>query len=134
MREKRPARHDVDESISTYNGASTQKYNWSQSIKNVDVQIKLPEGTTAKDLKIDIKNKSIKAVFKASGETIIEGEFDGKVTPDDCFWNVEEKRWLNLNLEKSQEQIWKTVILGDEEIDTSKVDNSKRVEEFDTET
>ena len=36
-REKRPARNDVDESISTYNGASNKKYNWSQSIKNVDV-------------------------------------------------------------------------------------------------
>jgi len=56
------------------------------------------------------------------------------VTPDDSFWNVEEKRWLNLNLEKAVEQIWKTVIIGDEEIDTSKVDNSKKVEEFDTET
>jgi len=28
---------DVDKNISTYNGAKTDKYNWSQSIKNVDV-------------------------------------------------------------------------------------------------
>lgn len=28
---------DVDKTISTYNGAKTEKYNWSQSIKNVDV-------------------------------------------------------------------------------------------------
>lgn len=84
-----------------------------------------------------IKSKSIKAVLKSAkpeDPPIIEGEFDGKVVPDDSFWNVEEKRWLNLNLEKAVEQIWKTVIAGDEEIDTSKVDNSKKVEEFDTET
>lgn len=27
----------IDKKISTYNGAETEKYNWSQSIKNVDV-------------------------------------------------------------------------------------------------
>jgi len=28
---------EVDKKIGTYNGAATEKYNWSQSIKNVDV-------------------------------------------------------------------------------------------------
>lgn len=41
---------------------------------------------------------------------------------------------MNLNFEKASEVIWKTVILGDAEIDTKKVDNSKNLEEFDTET
>jgi hypothetical protein len=41
---------------------------------------------------------------------------------------------LNLNFEKASESIWKTVILGDAEIDTKKVDNSKKIDEFDTET
>ena len=30
-------RTDVDQSISTYNGAATDKYNWSQQINNVDL-------------------------------------------------------------------------------------------------
>ena len=37
-------------------------------------------------------------------------------------------------MEKAEENIWKTVIKGDPEIDTKKVDNSKRMEEFDEET
>jgi hypothetical protein len=40
---------------------------------------------------------------KPEDPPIIVGEFDGKVVPDDSFWNVEEKRWLNLNLEKAVE-------------------------------
>ena len=34
--EKKPVDPSISE-ISTYNGAKTQKYNWSQGIKNVDV-------------------------------------------------------------------------------------------------
>ena len=50
--------------ISTYNGAETKKYNWSQSIKNVDVQVMLPKGTTSKMLKVEIKPKSLKVQIK----------------------------------------------------------------------
>jgi hypothetical protein len=39
---------EVDKKISTYNGGETEKYNWSQSIKNVDVQVPLPKGTTSR--------------------------------------------------------------------------------------
>jgi len=42
---KKPVDPSVSE-ISTYNGAKTAKYNWSQGIKNVDLQMKLPEGVT----------------------------------------------------------------------------------------
>jgi len=41
---------------------------------------------------------------------------------------------LNILLEKYEEDIWKTVIKGDKEIDTTKVDNTKKLEEFDEET
>ena len=39
-----------------------------------------------------------------------------------------------MTLEKFSENIWKTVVKGDKEIDTSKVDNSKHLHEFDEET
>jgi len=39
-----------------------------------------------------------------------------------------------LTLTKAGEAIWKTVIVGDVEIDTKKVDNSKNLKDFDEET
>lgn len=51
---------EVDKKIGTYNGAATEKYNWSQSIKNVDVQLELPKGTTSKQLIVEYKPKHIK--------------------------------------------------------------------------
>ena len=53
---------------------------------------------------------------------------------DDSFWSVEDDEFLNINFEKNSEVIWKTIIVGDAEIDTKKVDNSKNLTEFDTET
>ncbi len=37
-------------------------------------------------------------------------------------------------MEKGQENIWKTVIKGDKEIDATKVENSKHIHEFDEST
>ena len=64
----------------------------------------------------------------------MEGELCEKVKVDDSFWSVEDDEFLNINFEKNSEVIWKTIIVGDAEIDTKKVDNSKNLAEFDTET
>lgn len=65
---------------------------------------------------------------------MIKGDLCEKVKVDDTFWSVEDNRFLNITFEKAYEAIWKCVVLGDEEIDTKTVDNSKRVEDFDLET
>jgi len=124
----------IDKSMNTYNGAKTSKYNWSQNISGVDVQIELPAGTTAKMLDVQIKVKSLRVAIKGQEKPIIEGELCEKVRLDDTFWTVEDKKYLTINFEKAYEAIWKSVLVGDEEIDTKTVDNSKRIEEFDLET
>lgn len=45
--------------ISTYNGDSTDKYNWSQSISEVTVQIPIPAGTKAKELEVKMHPKKL---------------------------------------------------------------------------
>ena len=39
-----------------------------------------------------------------------------------------------ITLDKQNENIWKTIIKGDVEIDATKVDNSKKLQDFDWET
>lgn len=36
------------EAISTHNGDTTDKYNWSQGLTDVTVQVPIPEGTKPK--------------------------------------------------------------------------------------
>lgn len=122
------------EKISTYNGDSTDKYNWSQNMSEVTIQIPIPEGTTSKQLDIKIKSKHLFVKLKAEDKPIIDGELQEKVKVEDSFWNIEDKKYINITFEKAYEAIWKGVIVGDQEIDPKTVDNSKKIEEFDLET
>ncbi len=101
---------------------------------NVDVQLKLPAGTRARQVVVIIKTKQLKVMIKGSDDPILDGELSEKVKVDDSFWNVEDNEFLNINLEKMEEKIWKTILVGDEEIDPKTVDNTKNIEEFDLET
>mmetsp|Transcript_95949 Transcript_95949/g.131984 ORF Transcript_95949/g.131984 Transcript_95949/m.131984 type:complete len:111 (-) Transcript_95949:323-655(-) len=83
---------------------------------------------------IKIETKKLRIAIKGQSKPIMEGELCEKVKVADSFWNVEDKKYLNINFEKAYEAIWKCVLLGDSEIDTKTVDNSKRIEEFDLET
>jgi len=119
--------------ISTYNGAETEKYNWSQGINEVTVQISLPTGTRAKNLAVEMTSTKLKVVLKTDGKTLIEGDWYERIKADDSTWSVDEDS-LVLNIEKGNENIWKTVLKGDQEIDATKVDNSKPIDSFDHET
>jgi len=68
-----------------------------------------------------------------NGVIIIEGEWFDKVKAEDSTWSLDGASII-FSLEKGQENIWKSVLKGDEEIDATKVDNSKKLEEFDNET
>ena len=132
-KEKSQAVKDM-EKISTYNGDSTDKYAWSQSIQEVTIQIPIPEGTSAKMCDIKIKPKSLFVKLKDQDVPIIDGELQEKVKVEDSFWSIEDKKYINITFEKAYEAIWKGIVVGDAEIDPKTVDNSKRVEEFDLET
>ena len=81
---------------------------------------------------VEIEPKSIKLAFKNKlNEPIINGELFDRIKVDDSTWSIEDNNKIIFNLEKSQENIWKTVIKGDVEIDTKTVDNSKKLDEFD---
>lgn len=99
-----PGRCDViDKTISTYNGGVTSKYKWAQQIFNVDVQIAIPKGTTARGIIVDIKAKHLKVHIKGQETPLIDGELFARVKKDDSFWNIEDNEYLNINLEKLEE-------------------------------
>ena len=72
--------------------------------------------------------------INSQDEPIINGELMEKVKIDESYWSIEDKKYLTITFDKAYEAIWKGVIVGDAEIDTKKVDNSKKIEEFDVET
>jgi hypothetical protein len=78
-----------------------------------------------------MKPKHLFVKIKGQDAPLIDGELSEKIKVEDSFWSVEDKKFINITFEKAYEAIWKTVILGDKEIDPKTVDNSKKLEEFD---
>jgi len=83
---------------------------------------------------VEFQPNFVKIALKGNNSMILEGELYDKIKVEDSIWSIEDEERLVLTLEKAGENIWKTVIKGDQEIDATKVDNSKKLEEFDYET
>jgi hypothetical protein len=113
------------------NGGATDKYTWTQTLSQVDVALPLPAGVRAKDLVVEIKSKAFKFGIKGK-PLLIDGEFAQKVKKEECTWTVDSMpgggSQVTLFLDKENKmEWWRSVIVGDAEIDTSKVqpENSK---------
>merc|ERR1719336_2662164 len=118
--------------ISTWNGAITEKYHWSQSLREVTLEVEIPEECRAKDIQVDVTATRLCIKFK--GKTMLEGKLHEKVTVEETLWHLDENKQVVISLEKQRETWWKCVLEGDQEIDTTKVESTRSMEEYDGET
>ena len=103
-------------------------------MKDITVEVIFPENIRGKNLKVEIEEKRLYVYNKLTNKEVINGELFDRINYSDSHWTISDGRVLNFVLEKAEENVWKTVIIGDEEIDPKTVDNSKKLEEFDEET
>mmetsp|Transcript_34096 Transcript_34096/g.74750 ORF Transcript_34096/g.74750 Transcript_34096/m.74750 type:complete len:365 (-) Transcript_34096:80-1174(-) len=121
------------------NGGSTSRYQWTQTIDEVTVAAGLPEGTKGKDLDIIIKPSLLSVMMKRpvkDGEeppTILEGKLTEKIRKDESTWSLEGGVLL-ITLEKVVKTWWRTVLEGDEEIDTDMIDSTRNISTYDEAT
>jgi len=109
------------------NGADLEKYNWGQTLQEIELRIPLGGAYKARDLVVDIGKKCIKVGVKGQ-PLILEGDFPKEVKLDDCTWCLEDKKTLLVSLEKvNQMEWWSQLVTSDPEINTKKVqpENSK---------
>lgn len=72
-----------------------------------------------KDLSVDLQRDSIDIKYIKNNQQIIKGRLFDQIKQDESYWTIEDSTVLVLTLEKNSENIWKTVIEGDQEIDAS---------------
>ncbi|KAI5651953.1 CS domain-containing protein [Phthorimaea operculella] len=104
----------------TYNGAEREKYSWAQTIMDLDVTVKLPPSIkSSKDLKVTINPGAI-CVQCHNGDVLLKDTLAYKIKAIDSFWSIK----------KAQERWWTKLLTNEENIDLSKIDCSRKMDEL----
>ncbi|XP_051204062.1 protein BOBBER 1 [Lolium perenne] len=117
------------------NGLDLEKYSWTQQLPEVNLSVPVPEGTKSRFVVCEIKKDHLKVGLKGQ-PPIIDGDLHKPVKVDDCFWSIEDGKYLSILLTKhNQMEWWKSVIKGDPEVDTQRVEpESSKLSDLDPET
>lgn len=118
------------------NGGAADSYTWTQSLEDVTIQLNVPEGTKSKDLDCRITTAHIRVGWKndRSAVPLLDGDLPEKIRVDESVWSLEGNRTLQLSLEKIKPTWWASAFTGDSEIDTSRVDSTRKIDEYDATT
>ncbi|ETV64865.1 hypothetical protein H257_18296 [Aphanomyces astaci] len=128
-----PATTPEGKQIPVGNGGSTATYTWTQSLRDVTVHVDVPVGTKSKDVTVTFTHTSVSAGLKGQ-PPLLHGSFPYKIKLEDTVWSLDSSKVLLLSIEKTTETWWKSVVEGDAEIDTSQVDSTQRIDDYDPET
>eukprot|EP01134_Creolimax_fragrantissima_P004933 CFRG4933T1 len=108
------------------NGGSTDKYTWTQTLDDVEVRVPLPVApdtmVKGKEVVVSIQKKHIKVGLR--GEPLyIDADLEADLKSEDCFWTIEDRSVVVLNLQKLKGMgWWSRVCTDEEEIDTKTVE------------
>lgn len=112
-------------------------YYWTQTLVELTVYVDLPLGTKGKDIDCKVAHRRIHISLHSTGKVYLDGTLEESVGADNSVWTVSSDSGITqliLTIEKSRNTWWKYVVEGDIEIDTSLVDSTQKVREYDTET
>ena len=91
-----------------------ERTRWEQTSTDLSVSVKVPQGTTTKEISVEVLSSSITVRLKWYGK-ILHGELFSRVKAKECTWCLLDDE-IQLVLPKdSNEHWWKTLIKGWEE-------------------
>lgn len=94
-------------------------YEWDQDFKELIIKIKLDEQLKSKDIKLDLKEKSIKVFIREKLE--LEGEFLANLKIDNNLIYTIEDGILEITLDKQDGKFWDSLFVGSSKVDLTKV-------------
>ncbi|XP_011441876.3 nudC domain-containing protein 2 isoform X1 [Magallana gigas] len=112
---------------SGYIPCKTEWGQWWQTNEEVFIEINVPQGTLAKDIKCAFAPKHIKIAVK--GETVIEGDLPSTIHSDEALWTLEDKKFLRVFLPKGlavAENLWNSLLVGQYETDAWTFDQMEK--------
>mmetsp|Transcript_21623 Transcript_21623/g.40685 ORF Transcript_21623/g.40685 Transcript_21623/m.40685 type:complete len:305 (-) Transcript_21623:27-941(-) len=130
--------NEKGEQIPVGNGGVTPNYYWTQTLYETTVYVKVPKNTTGKDMQVELRTNTVSLKLKAAGKScsdLLKGEFPHAIKVDESLWSLDsETSTVILTLDKAKRTWWSSVVVGDPQIDTSQVDSTMKIDEYDAET
>uniref|UniRef100_A0A0X3QEA5 NudC domain-containing protein 3 n=1 Tax=Schistocephalus solidus TaxID=70667 RepID=A0A0X3QEA5_SCHSO len=119
-----------------YNGARRDLYSWSQSIKDLDIRVKIPDSVkSSRDVTVKIEQKHLRIDVQGNSEPLIDKEFLFDIKKQEALWSLDlEERHILINLDKVSELWWEAAFVDEEKIDVQKIDCSRPMHELDEES
>jgi hypothetical protein len=102
-------------------GASTGLYSWTQSLSEVVVSVPLGRKVKGKDCCVRIGKDRLHV--SVGNDEYISGDLFAPVKVDDCMWNLIDSDTVEVLLTKVDGMgWWRSLVKGEREIDTSKIE------------
>lgn len=130
-----------------YNGGRCVRYHWEQTLGDVTIHAPVPDGTRGHEVQCDIGKGHLTLGLKKSAVPIVDANFPcdarngtehwEKVRTSESYWNLGQvggQLCISVYLEKERESWWNAAVHGGGEIDTTKVDSTRDLSEYDGET
>lgn len=135
---------DDGKQVPVGNGGSAATHEWTQTLKEATVYFRVPRTTRAKDIVCEISSSRLDMRIGKEAELVSRELYD-RVDQEGSMWTLErddsrresESSTLVLTLEKVKETWWKSIFKdadSSERIDTTQVDSTKRMDEYDEQT
>ncbi|XP_037116860.1 nudC domain-containing protein 2 [Syngnathus acus] len=87
---------------------------WSQTMEEVFIEVNVPPGTSAKEVKCHLGTRDIELNVK--GIEIIKGKFFGATVSDEATWTLEDKCLIRIVLMKTNREAgncWSSLLEGE---------------------
>jgi len=68
---------------------TTAQFRWTESATELAVSFPLGEDQGARSVQCDFRPRVLRV--QVGGGEVVEGELRGKVTPDDCYWIIDDE-------------------------------------------
>ncbi|XP_065127232.1 nudC domain-containing protein 2 [Paramisgurnus dabryanus] len=100
---------------------------WYQTMEEVFIEVNVPPGTSAKEIKCNISSKQIELHVKS--QQIFKGKLFGSTVSDEAMWTLEDKKLIRIVLMKTNREAgncWLSLLEGEYAADAWVQDQMQR--------